>query len=212
MLFHQAEPKDKAIECGFPAAIVAHQLRDLLERELPNLNALDPPLIRDTVFDEQGIYAWTPVELSQTQAGYQVNVRGSVSVWNGTEYVPDGQLTDLLTVELFDNDGASLAIVKPAFDAFRGFAEHVEALITHNWGVERGPEPADVPKESREEQLPDSGHYKYPPQERQQIVEEYRDARRRGQALNKDAWARSRWDICGKTLLKYEKEFPAEES
>jgi hypothetical protein len=136
MLFHQSEPEQKAIECKFPAAFVTHQLRDLLDCKLPELNALDPPLIRDTVFNEEGIYFWTPVELSPTETGYQLDVRGSVRVWDGTEYVPDGRLTDVLTVELFDDNSGSLVVIRPAFDAFRGFAEHVQALIVHNWGIE----------------------------------------------------------------------------
>lgn len=58
----------------------------------------------------------------------------------------------------------------------------------------------------------DSGHYKYSPEDRRRIVEEYRLARKKSLVTNKDAWAKMRYDICGKTLLSYEREFPEGEA
>lgn len=132
----EAKHDQDAIECRFSAAFVAHQLRDLLERELRRLNALDPPLIRDTLSDEQGIYFWTPIELTEARDVYRLRIQGSVRSWNGTEYLSDGYLTDVVTIELFDSGDGSLVTVTPAFDDFRGFGEHVGALIAHQWGIE----------------------------------------------------------------------------
>lgn len=58
----------------------------------------------------------------------------------------------------------------------------------------------------------DSGHYKYSPEDRRRIVEEYRQARKKSLVTNKDAWAKMRYDICRKTLLSYEREFPEGEA
>jgi hypothetical protein len=69
---------------------------------------------------------------------------------------------------------------------------------------------AEAPQEA-EATHRDSGHYKYGPEDRRRIVEEYRKVRREGRALNKQAWAHSKYDISGKTLLSYEREFPEEE-
>jgi hypothetical protein len=54
----------------------------------------------------------------------------------------------------------------------------------------------------------DSGHYHFPPQKRKEIVEKYRQACATGNVTNKEAWARNRYGITGKTLLAYEREFP----
>jgi len=56
----------------------------------------------------------------------------------------------------------------------------------------------------------DSGHYAYPPEKRREIVSEYRRARAAGDIGNKNSWALANHGISGKTLLKYEREFPKE--
>lgn len=50
-------------------------------------------------------------------------------------------------------------------------------------------------------------HFSYPYRKRQQIVEHYRDARSKGQIVNKDRWAQTNYRITSKTLLSYEREF-----
>jgi hypothetical protein len=53
----------------------------------------------------------------------------------------------------------------------------------------------------------ENDHWAYKRAKRKQIVTEYRAARQRGEVANKDGWA-SKHGISGRTLLKYEKEFP----
>ncbi len=55
----------------------------------------------------------------------------------------------------------------------------------------------------------DSGHFSYPPEKRREIVNAYREARRKGEINNKNSWA-GKHGITGKTLLAYEREFPEE--
>jgi hypothetical protein len=56
----------------------------------------------------------------------------------------------------------------------------------------------------------DSGHYAHSAEKRKEIVKEHREARGKGQVSNKNAWAQSHYQISGRTLLNYEKEFPEE--
>lgn len=67
---------------------------------------------------------------------------------------------------------------------------------------------AQPEKPARPDTTRDSGHYHFSPQKRKEIVEEYRQARATGNVTNKEAWARNRYGITGKTLLAYEREFP----
>jgi hypothetical protein len=53
----------------------------------------------------------------------------------------------------------------------------------------------------------DSDRFAHPRHKRFDIVQDYWAARERGEVQNKDAWARSRYHISGKTLLCYEREF-----
>jgi hypothetical protein len=55
----------------------------------------------------------------------------------------------------------------------------------------------------------ETDHWAYKRAKRKQIVTEYRAARQRGEVANKGGWA-SKHGITGRTLLKYEKEFPEE--
>jgi hypothetical protein len=57
---------------------------------------------------------------------------------------------------------------------------------------------------------PESAHFAYPKEKREEIVRNYREARLVGEIENKDAWARAYYGITGRTLLKYETEFPEE--
>jgi hypothetical protein len=56
----------------------------------------------------------------------------------------------------------------------------------------------------------DSGHYHYPAEQRKKIVAEYREAKAKGEARNKDTWARVNYMISGRTLYNYQEEFPPE--
>jgi hypothetical protein len=53
-----------------------------------------------------------------------------------------------------------------------------------------------------------SDHYAFSLEERRQIVDHYRTARRNGEVENKEAWARNNYHISRKTLWRYEQEFP----
>ena len=53
----------------------------------------------------------------------------------------------------------------------------------------------------------ETDHWAYKRAKRKQIVTEYRAARQRGEVASKDGWA-SKHGITGRTLLKYEQEFP----
>ena len=53
----------------------------------------------------------------------------------------------------------------------------------------------------------DSGHYNFSRDMRQKLVNQYRSDRNLGKVTTKHAWA-ERTNICDKTLLKYEREFP----
>jgi hypothetical protein len=53
----------------------------------------------------------------------------------------------------------------------------------------------------------DNDHFAHPRHKRMEIVQRYWIARDRREIKNKDAWARSRYQISGKTLLCYEREF-----
>jgi hypothetical protein len=68
-----------------------------------------------------------------------------------------------------------------------------------------GPEPR------QDDPLAESDRYAYSPRKRRKIVEHYRAVRDRGLIENKDRWAQSNYNITGRTLLNYEREFPEEE-
>lgn len=55
---------------------------------------------------------------------------------------------------------------------------------------------------------PNSGKFAYDYEKRREIVQQYWEARQRGQITNKDAWANTHHDISGKTLDNYIREFP----
>lgn len=58
----------------------------------------------------------------------------------------------------------------------------------------------------------ESLHFSYPRFKRRQIVEEYRIARMNGEVENKEAWAQNRYNICRKTLWRYECELSETEA
>lgn len=60
------------------------------------------------------------------------------------------------------------------------------------------------------EKKKDSGHYAYPFDKRIAIVEHYFQARKEGEAKNKDIWAKE-YGISGKTLGEYIKEYQTEQ-
>jgi hypothetical protein len=53
----------------------------------------------------------------------------------------------------------------------------------------------------------ESDHYAYPRQKRRKIVQHFRMARNRGEVKNKEAWAEANYNISGRTLFNYEREF-----
>lgn len=56
----------------------------------------------------------------------------------------------------------------------------------------------------------DSGHFHYPPEMRRQIVLHYRKDKALGRVAMKEQWAQNHYNMTGRTLLSYEKEFPPE--
>jgi len=65
----------------------------------------------------------------------------------------------------------------------------------------------DAPVEREPVTRQETDHFAYRYYKRQQIVEHYRDARSKGQIVNKDRWAQANYRITSKTLLSYEREF-----
>jgi hypothetical protein len=57
----------------------------------------------------------------------------------------------------------------------------------------------------------ESDRYAYSPRQRREIVQHYRAVRASGLIENKDRWAHSNYNITGRTLLNYEREFPEAE-
>lgn len=57
----------------------------------------------------------------------------------------------------------------------------------------------------------DSDHFAFSPEKRREIVQHYRAVRARGQVANKGGWAQANYNISGRTLLNYEREFPEAE-
>ena len=54
----------------------------------------------------------------------------------------------------------------------------------------------------------DSDHYAYPEERRKELVEKYREAKKRGQVSNKERWIKSKASVNVRTFLNWEKEFP----
>lgn len=102
-----------------------------------------------------------------------------------------------------------------------GVAERKESGV--EGPVERQEADANGPNESMDgataaDSLPivkkkpkDSDHFAHRLNERREIVREYRKARAAGKITpNKNGWAQVHHQITGKTLLRYEREFPEE--
>ncbi len=53
----------------------------------------------------------------------------------------------------------------------------------------------------------DSGYFAFPREKRFEIVIDYRRAREKGEVRNKHRWAQEKYNISGKTLSSYEKEY-----
>jgi hypothetical protein len=83
--------------------------------------------------------------------------------------------------------------------------ERVEVPETR-WGEIQSPVPAfTAPLDGDTDQ--ESDHFAHPRSKRIEIVQKYWLAREKREIQNKDAWARSHYQITGKTLLSYEREF-----
>jgi len=68
------------------------------------------------------------------------------------------------------------------------------------------PDPMAMPTDE-EDVAQDNGHFAFPRHKRLEIVRSFWIAYERREIKNKDAWARSHYQIKGKTLLCYEREF-----
>jgi hypothetical protein len=88
------------------------------------------------------------------------------------------------------------------------FGELCQELQRHmnDWA----PPPTEPPTGSNPTPVkdPGDGHFAYPLEKRRAIVQHYRADRRKGIITNKDRWACHRYNISGKTLQRYEREFP----
>jgi hypothetical protein len=80
-----------------------------------------------------------------------------------------------------------------------GEADHAQVETT-------SPDPAPVILHEGDA-VQDSDHFAHPRHKRIEIVRRYWLAREKREIQNKDAWARSHYQITGKTLLSYEREF-----
>ena len=83
-------------------------------------------------------------------------------------------------------------------------------LIPDEQQRESGPETSRA-EPGRDDAAADSDRYAYSPRKRREIVQHYRAVRDSGLIENKDRWAHSNYNIAGRTLLNYEREFPEEE-
>ena len=75
---------------------------------------------------------------------------------------------------------------------------------------ESGPETSRA-EPGQDDAAVESDRYAYSPRKRREIVQHYRAVRDSGLIENKDRWAQSNYNITGRTLLNYEREFPEEE-
>lgn len=83
--------------------------------------------------------------------------------------------------------------------------DHPAKTVGQKEGTTARPEQPDNNKH-------DSGHFAYGRLDRENIVKRFRSDRREGKIIKKDSWAQSNYQITGKTLLSYEKEFPVTEA
>jgi hypothetical protein len=88
-------------------------------------------------------------------------------------------------------------------DEFIKLTEYVKQIVRS----------AEADSNSDGENIPrNSGHFRYSPEKRRQIVEEYLEARKKGRIKDKDVWAQARYGIAGRTLWNYEQEYKKMES
>ena len=83
-------------------------------------------------------------------------------------------------------------------------------LIPDEQQRESGPETSRT-ETGRDDATAESDRFAYSPPKRREIVQHYRAVRDSGLIENKDRWAHSNYNITGRTLLNYEREFPEEE-
>lgn len=133
-MLYQANLDPIIIDCEQPPVTVAWLLRDLLTTELPKTHDQGPPIIRDALCDEQGIYFDTPVEIKEADGVFVLRIRGSVWTWDGERYLPNNEHVDVLDVEILPSGtGGSKVRVMPAF-ALGGAEKHIEALLARVFG------------------------------------------------------------------------------
>jgi hypothetical protein len=81
--------------------------------------------------------------------------------------------------------------------------------VARNDEQHRSPEAeSSGPQPRRRPAAVHSERFAYSSDRRREIVERYRAARDRGEVANKDNWARLNGSISGRTLQRYEREFP----
>jgi len=128
-LLYQGNLDPIIIDCEQPPVTVAWLLRDLLTAELPKMHDQGPPIIRDTLYDEQGIYFDTPIEIRETDGVFVLQIRGSVWTWDGERYLPNNEHVDVLDIEILPSGtGGSKVRLMPAF-ALGGIEKHIESLL-----------------------------------------------------------------------------------
>ncbi|MBN1815430.1 MAG: hypothetical protein JXA14_26595 [Anaerolineae bacterium] len=133
-MLYKANLEPIIVDCEQPPVTTARLLRDLLTTELPKTHDQGPPIIRDTSFDEQGIYFDTPIEIEETDGMFMLRIKGSVWTWDGERYVPDNEHVDVLDVEILPSGtGGSKVRAVPAF-ALGGIEKHIEALLARVFG------------------------------------------------------------------------------
>ncbi len=88
-----------------------------------------------------------------------------------------------------------------------------EVQIEENPNEQHGESRTDTSRAeaSQDDILAESDRYAYSPRKRREIVEHYRAVRDTGLIEHKDHWAQSNYNITGRTLLNYEREFPEAE-
>jgi hypothetical protein len=60
----------------------------------------------------------------------------------------------------------------------------------------------------KEKEKSKENYYAYDREQREAIVNDYRESRVRREITNKNAWSQSKYNISSATLRKYEREFP----
>ena len=130
----------------------------------------------------------------------------SQAVHRALSYCPSQELIQILRLA---RNGRHRRSVRQGPELDSGTEGQVEGIPSEQWG-ESGMETSRT-EPSQDDMPAESDRYAYSPRKRWKIVQHYRAVRDRGLIENKDRWAQSNYNITGRTLLNYEREFPEEE-